>query len=66
MGKGACDQGCVPGWRQVGREASSDRETLETCERDLDAAGLGVSGSGQRLPRASCLPSLGQFALLRV
>lgn len=23
MGKGACDQGCVPGWRQVGREARS-------------------------------------------
>lgn len=48
-------RGWIPGWRQVGREASATRETLETCERDLGAAGLGVSKFGQRLPSAACL-----------
>lgn len=65
VGKGACDQDWVRGWRQVGRETSATPGTLETCERDLGAAGLGVSRSGQRCPRASCLSSLGEFALLR-
>lgn len=72
MGKGTSARDWVPGWRQAGREASDTRGggeagggTLETCERDLDSAGLGVSRSEQRLLRVSCLLSDGVFALLR-
>lgn len=39
--------------------------TLAIWERDLGAADLGVSRSGQRLSSASCLPSVSDFILLR-
>lgn len=65
VGKGTSARDWVPGWRQAGREANDTQGTLETCERDLDSAGLGVSRSEQRLLRVSCLLSDGVFALLR-
>lgn len=65
VGEGACDPGGRRGWKRAEREIRATLGTLATCERDLGAAGLGVSGSGQRLPGASCQPSDGDFAMLR-